>query len=348
VGTPQWAALVADADAIRLGPLGAGTSLGGASQFLPALYAISSGGSYSANFNDIQSGSNGYNAGPGFDYATGLGSPKADALITTLSTVTFPNGKVTFSAQPAKSGTVTNAAVTPHDIVVFSPVTIVSVPAPSAPTQNQNPSQPTTSTPTPTQTVSVILVNSSTSQIVAISSAVVLVNPFNLPPTSGAGLVHAASGGETGLATATSLAQATSSSSLVPQPLPSRPYSERIGPLRLHEELEPLRPIEWDTPALGWELAARDAAIQHLDLLAIARNVAAMGRISVVGASDASGTVAPDDRTVPGDLNQREAAVSVDPVLAGVVVTVAGTLALRPEGSNESRRRRLPPFWSRR
>jgi hypothetical protein len=36
------------------------------------------------DFHDITSGSNGYSAGPGYDFATGLGSPRADSLIPDL------------------------------------------------------------------------------------------------------------------------------------------------------------------------------------------------------------------------------------------------------------------------
>jgi hypothetical protein len=73
-GAPQWAALIAIADQGRA-TLGLG-SLDGASQSLPLLYQMPS-----TNFRDITTGSNGYNAGPGYDLVTGLGSPRA-AFVT--------------------------------------------------------------------------------------------------------------------------------------------------------------------------------------------------------------------------------------------------------------------------
>jgi hypothetical protein len=41
---------------------------------------------YSSNYTDIVSGSNGYPAGPGYDLATGLGSPLANNLVPYLNT----------------------------------------------------------------------------------------------------------------------------------------------------------------------------------------------------------------------------------------------------------------------
>lgn len=50
----------------------------------PALYDIGLGASYDADFHDITSGSNGYPATPGYDLATGWGSPNGSALISAL------------------------------------------------------------------------------------------------------------------------------------------------------------------------------------------------------------------------------------------------------------------------
>jgi subtilase family serine protease len=79
-GSPQWAAITALADQA------AGHRLG----FLnPALYAIANGNHYRQVFNDVTTGNNswdisgvtGYSAGPGWDPASGLGSPDAKSLI---------------------------------------------------------------------------------------------------------------------------------------------------------------------------------------------------------------------------------------------------------------------------
>lgn len=80
-GSPQWAAIVADADAM------AGHSLG----FLnPTLYAIGANpAEYAADFHDVTVGDNafagpGFSAGAGYDIPTGLGSPNVANLIPDL------------------------------------------------------------------------------------------------------------------------------------------------------------------------------------------------------------------------------------------------------------------------
>ena len=83
-GTPQWAAIAALADQAagrRLGPLN------------PALYAIAASSHYHAAFHDVTTGNNswdvslftGYQARPGWDPASGLGSPNAARLIKLLT-----------------------------------------------------------------------------------------------------------------------------------------------------------------------------------------------------------------------------------------------------------------------
>lgn len=76
-GTPQWAGLIALANQGR-NQRGLG-SLDGRSQTLPALAAMNP-----ANFYDITEGNNGFAAAPGFDLASGMGSPYADAVVTDL------------------------------------------------------------------------------------------------------------------------------------------------------------------------------------------------------------------------------------------------------------------------
>lgn len=82
-GSPQWAGLVADADQLghhRVGLIN------------PALYAASHTGVYPAVLHDITTGNNdvaeigtGYDAGRGWDAVTGLGSPRATALVPLLA-----------------------------------------------------------------------------------------------------------------------------------------------------------------------------------------------------------------------------------------------------------------------
>ena len=83
-GSPQWAALAADAD--QLG----GHRLGNINPFL---YQIGqSQKAYAANLHDVTTGNNdvaeiggaGYNAGTGWDPVTGLGTPNAGSLLPTL------------------------------------------------------------------------------------------------------------------------------------------------------------------------------------------------------------------------------------------------------------------------
>jgi subtilase family serine protease len=80
IGTPQWAALFAIANSLRV--KNGKTAL---TQPQIVLYSVSE-----ANYHDITSGSNGTcgsrcKAGPGYDFVTGLGSPIAGALITKLA-----------------------------------------------------------------------------------------------------------------------------------------------------------------------------------------------------------------------------------------------------------------------
>lgn len=82
VGTPQWAAIVAIADQ------SAGRDLGNVN---PALYKAARNGGQNSNFHDITVGNNGYPpisgyaAAPGWDAASGLGSPIANKLVKALA-----------------------------------------------------------------------------------------------------------------------------------------------------------------------------------------------------------------------------------------------------------------------
>jgi subtilase family serine protease len=78
-GAPQWAALVALADQGRSTPLSSD------SLTKSPMYDAATGSTrYAGNYHDITTGSNGYNAKPGYDLATGLGSPKANSLVPWL------------------------------------------------------------------------------------------------------------------------------------------------------------------------------------------------------------------------------------------------------------------------
>jgi len=88
---PMWAGLISIVNQGRaLHGLG---SLDGPSQTLPLLYNLPA-----TNFHDITSGNNGFNAGPGYDLVTGLGSPVANLLVTALGEV--GSAKLAFGQQP--------------------------------------------------------------------------------------------------------------------------------------------------------------------------------------------------------------------------------------------------------
>ncbi|HYB79100.1 MAG TPA: PKD domain-containing protein [Thermoplasmata archaeon] len=76
VATPTWAGIAAIADQYSGRPLGL---------LNPAIYAIAAGTNYSRDFHDIDSGSNGYSAGNGWDPVTGVGSPKVAFLVGDLA-----------------------------------------------------------------------------------------------------------------------------------------------------------------------------------------------------------------------------------------------------------------------
>jgi hypothetical protein len=79
LATPGWAALIAIADQGRRSA--GGTALDGASQVLPALYALPA-----ADFHDVTTGGNNvFRAGPGYDQSTGLGTPVAGLLAPALA-----------------------------------------------------------------------------------------------------------------------------------------------------------------------------------------------------------------------------------------------------------------------
>ena len=84
----------------------------------PSLYSIASGSSYTTDFHDITSGSNGYSATTGYDLASGLGSPNGAGLINALSGPPAPGfslsaSPASLSVKPGSQGTSTiTSAVT--------------------------------------------------------------------------------------------------------------------------------------------------------------------------------------------------------------------------------------------
>jgi len=76
----------------------------------PSLYTIGAGSSYTTDFHDITSGSNGYSATTGYDLATGWGSPNGSALINALAG--SPSSSASAITSPAPSTTLTSASTT--------------------------------------------------------------------------------------------------------------------------------------------------------------------------------------------------------------------------------------------
>lgn len=84
-GAPQWAALTALADQLRLSALSSNNTSSSPQ------YNAATGPAYAANYRDITTGSNGScgsarTASTGYDFVTGLGSPVANALVPYLAT----------------------------------------------------------------------------------------------------------------------------------------------------------------------------------------------------------------------------------------------------------------------
>ncbi len=88
IGAPQWAGLIALADQARTSTSGA---LSSADTVNPLLYGAGASAVYASTYRDITTGDNGpcgsiCTALPGYDFITGLGSPRAEALVPYLST----------------------------------------------------------------------------------------------------------------------------------------------------------------------------------------------------------------------------------------------------------------------
>ncbi|HKI16621.1 MAG TPA: MBG domain-containing protein, partial [Isosphaeraceae bacterium] len=95
--TPIWAGLIAIADQGRV--LAGGTPLTGSTQTLPALYSLPA-----TDFHDIVNGNNGDPAGPGYDLATGLGTPVANLLVPGLASYEMPSQMAIKTEPPSRVG----------------------------------------------------------------------------------------------------------------------------------------------------------------------------------------------------------------------------------------------------
>src|SRR2546425_5567956 len=116
VGAPQWAAITAivNSGGGQLSSASFGTNT--------AFYNAATGPAYSANYRDITSGSNGNcgticNAGPNYDFVTGVGSPLTNNLIPYLQppapdfTITVNPSSLTINSGSSGSSTITVTSV---------------------------------------------------------------------------------------------------------------------------------------------------------------------------------------------------------------------------------------------
>lgn len=115
----------------------------------PAVYSLGAGTSYGGDLHDIVSGSNGFSARPGYDLATGWGSPAGQPLINSLSgTSSAPGFSLSASATslslaPGASG---NSTVTISSQQGFSGTVNLTVSGlPAGVTASFSPSSATTS-----------------------------------------------------------------------------------------------------------------------------------------------------------------------------------------------------------
>lgn len=88
-GSPQWAALAAIANSLRVAAAKQPLNATSTSSINTLLYKIGASATYATNYRDITSGTNGTcgtlcTAATGYDYVTGLGSPKANVVINSL------------------------------------------------------------------------------------------------------------------------------------------------------------------------------------------------------------------------------------------------------------------------
>ena len=74
----------------------------------PSLYSIGAGSSYTTDFHDITSGSNGFSATTGYDLVTGWGSPNGSGLINALA----GSSSAATMASPSPGSTLTSASTT--------------------------------------------------------------------------------------------------------------------------------------------------------------------------------------------------------------------------------------------
>jgi subtilase family serine protease len=105
LASPLWAGMISLVDQDRA--VNGQGSLDGPSQTLPILYGLPT-----SDYHDITNGDNGYAAGPGYDLASGIGSPVGNVLLPAASSSMLPTITVAAAANPNPvTGTTTNLTV---------------------------------------------------------------------------------------------------------------------------------------------------------------------------------------------------------------------------------------------
>lgn len=92
LAAPLWQGMWARIQSSDANPAGYGFAA-------PIIYALGDGPTYSSDFNDITVGDNGYPALPGWDYASGFGTPNVASLITDIQAYVTDNGGTVGSGQ---------------------------------------------------------------------------------------------------------------------------------------------------------------------------------------------------------------------------------------------------------
>jgi hypothetical protein len=102
------------------------------------------------DFHDVKTGNNGYPAGPGYDFVTGLGSPKANLVVRDLVAVaTSPTVKVvqTTQTKPTTNRTVQPFATSVNALMPVHTVTVEATTSTAQPTSTTGIAAPVNSTP---------------------------------------------------------------------------------------------------------------------------------------------------------------------------------------------------------
>jgi subtilase family serine protease len=327
-GAPQWAGLIAAADQGRALAATPKPSLDAIAATMPNLYQFArTTTTYSTDYHDITSGNNGlYRATAGYDLATGLGTPQAAALVSALTSVAAGRGTGTLATPITAQGTASPGFAGAS----LATGLFISVPVPTGSSTS----------------AAVILVVPPATTVAGTPAIVASNSPTSLSPFSTAN--NSAIGHTTTGASSTSvtvLSAVPTTSVRPPQPLDSRRAFDFDAWLRLHDEEKPfespgLSPLD----SAGFFIARREAAI-GLDLLAIARNAAMLGRVvDAVGAAGLVRDLDPLVKPVRAEATGPDSTPPLDRALTGLVVSLAGagTMALHNKGRSERRRRQSP------